>query len=207
MIRAVTAAVVRRGAVVAKSGLVSPHHVGIVREDAAPSNEGTLPVWDAESGGLDERAAAFDLVADDELGEDDVERLHAWVTTLLASGVKTEYACIPEYSIEDRNGTDVHRMSCAGFVAEAYRRIGRQLVETRELPVLGRKELVSIWPLLAWLPTKQQERIGLLQSDERRDGGFRVLIPAYLLHALDLPPSARPLHPTGDHVGFELTGE
>ena len=87
------------------------------------------------------------------------------------------------------DGTVIYRrFSCAGFVIEAYREVGIELVVTEE----GRLPSVPLNTLLLAYPDLQAE----LQSPRLRrmcglpgEGPWAVVLPGYVLHSLDRPES------------------
>jgi hypothetical protein len=78
------------------------------------------------------------------------------------------------------------RFSCAGFVAECFAE-GAALplvAEERLLPPVTMQELEAVWgSLVAAVPAADREA-WLAQRGLRRGEDWRVLLPAYLLHAL-----------------------
>ena len=73
------------------------------------------------------------------------------------------------------------RFSCVGFVIEAYRAAGIDLLITDEndLPLISYQELRRVYPLLGRLATNRRKQFGIVG-----DGPFRIVLPGYLFHSL-----------------------
>lgn len=90
--------------------------------------------------------------------------------------------------VRGADGTVVtHRYSCAGFVIEAYRAAGVELVVTDEgrLPGVTVDTLLAAYPDFRSVltnPTQRARRAGLVG-----DGPWPVVLPGYVFHALDRP--------------------
>ncbi len=88
----------------------------------------------------------------------------------------------------DNNGVTVcMRFSCAGFVIQAYRDAGIDLLDTNEeslLPV-KRETLGTVYPLVlrsSWAALNRKYEWGLDENDEE---SWPVVLPGYVLHALN----------------------
>jgi hypothetical protein len=97
-----------------------------------------------------------------------------------ANRVRRVYTVRPAAQVDRaENGTCIgRRFSCAGFVERCYAEgAGISLIASEAtLPEVDLQALVDIWPM-AQSPARG--RFGLTG-----DGPWRVLLPAYLLHAL-----------------------
>jgi hypothetical protein len=128
------------------------------------------------------------------------KRIALWLAELQTRGVKCGYRVMPA----SRDTFDPHTrraqyqsFSCAGLVASCYRDGARVplLVEDARLPDVARALTARIWerPFAHLEPEARDtlmKRYGL-----EGEGPWKVLLPGYLLHALNQPRSALPYAP------------
>ncbi|HRI70717.1 MAG TPA: hypothetical protein PK156_41075 [Polyangium sp.] len=86
---------------------------------------------------------------------------------------------------EDKGGKSMplrSRFSCAGFVAHCYDRGKKTLVDLERLPPVHAHQLLQIWPDRKdrFMTEGRRNSVGLKEG-----GPWPVLLPSYLLHAID----------------------
>lgn len=123
----------------------------------------------------------------------------------LIKGFELHYKALPsvEQSYNDITGrSESTKFSCAGFVAECYRRIGIPLVEESQLPNVDLDVLRQGYGS----PINNEERRKGLGLDG--PGPWPVLMPGYLFHSLARDSEkvrSTPYEPQGvDEVSFPL---
>lgn len=102
------------------------------------------------------------------------------------SGILRQYVIDPPWEDQPDKRTGIRRYrrySCAGFVFDAYQRIGIELVE------LDRAQLPEVaWEVVESVYEISNDRRGLLTKfGLHGDGPWRILLPGFILHALNRP--------------------
>jgi hypothetical protein len=142
-----------------------------------------------------------------DLTPDERRGILLWLTDLQTRSVKCAYHVLPATQGTVDPGTrraQYTSFSCAGFVASCYRDGARVslVVEEAKLPEVERDLTAQIWerPFLHY-PKERRDalmaRLGL-----RGSGPWRVLLPGYLLHALNRARPALPYAPDRDSWHF-----
>jgi hypothetical protein len=151
-----------------------------------------------------------DVVGWVELEEDEARALEEWLISMRTMVSATEYVALPAKAVvrdPDTKRIIGYRFSCAGFVCTAYEEgCGISLVADEDgLPAVARETAVLGWghvaatnglPLEAILP-----RVGICG-----EGPWKLLLPAYLFHALSRPRSELPYTPSMDDFRFAPGG-
>jgi hypothetical protein len=136
----------------------------------------------------------------DPLEPDERNKIKLWLSELQTLGAKPGYHVLPATRSTPDPGTgrpQYRSFSCAGFVATCYKEgVGVSLiVDEPLLPEVERTLTEQIWERAhLHLPRERRnpllQRLGLLGP-----GPWRVLLPAYLLHALNRARSELPYGP------------
>lgn len=125
-------------------------------------------------------------------------RMDYWLADLHTQGVDYKFRVQPASGEVIEPGTQrvqYRFYSCAGLVADCYARAGVLLVDQSALPLVTRALALEIWgkPLSPPALERALRELGL-----EGQGPWRLLLPGYLLHALDAPPEKRPYVPRQD---------
>ncbi len=124
------------------------------------------------------------------LTSDEIKELSAWIAEVAdeyhtAGAERTrQYVVDPPWKDEVDPNTRVRRYrrySCVGFVLDGYRQVSIELlkIEAAELPEVDRHTIAAIYPMAG-----QQSRL-LPKFGLCGDGPWRVVLPGYVLHALN----------------------
>lgn len=127
-----------------------------------------------------------DVVGRAELTDDEQNKVGVFVGKYLAEQealAKTlDGYCVLPHSVETRNGDVVviTRFSCAGFVFEAYRAARITLLDLPSMPNVSLDTLRTAYPDIPLDRGRFRDHFGL-----DGDGPWPVMLPGYLLHALN----------------------
>lgn len=117
----------------------------------------------------------------------------------------TYYVAVPhmiEVPGEVPGAVKHYRFSCAGLVLYCYDEgAGIPLVDLSRLPMVSFDELTKIWTILADMPPKIRSRVGLPDESPQQ-----VLLPGYILHALDREDVSAAYVPCSDDKCYPRIG-
>ena len=121
-----------------------------------------------------------------------------WIADLRTGNVSFAYIAYPGHQLDESNGRITRmRFSCAGFVERCYALGARVLlIGSGGLPEVPLSILQNIWDRRVDSAAVRR-RVGL-----QGDGPWQVLLPGYLLHALDKPREGLPYAPTAGDFAF-----
>lgn len=91
------------------------------------------------------------------------------------------------------------RFSCVGYVIEAYREAGIEILKRDTPPKVELSTLKIPYPILEKMKRKTKERFGL-----KGDGPWPVLLPGYVFHSLKRTPEEICKTPYEPQIGDEF---
>lgn len=166
-------------------------HVGLLSEDVQDVNAGDEinavhmrpPL---EKGGL----FKVDVAGEIPLTNDERKQLDVWIDKIDDEYPRfptKQYVINPPFKDEYDSNTGVHRYrrySCAGFVLDGYSQVNIELldIEKNSLPMVDRETLISAYPV--YLKAKKYPNL-LNSLGISGDGPWKVVLPGYILHALN----------------------
>lgn len=134
-----------------------------------------------------DRKCRADLIADLVLDSEERAAIGDWLIEVETEdfdhprNIAEQYTVIPhvDWIVAPETGRRIRRrFSCSGFVIEAYRRAGIDLIDTDgQLPDVHEQVLNAVYPALTRLQSVR-ERIGLPGK-----GPWKVILPGYLFHS------------------------
>lgn len=127
----------------------------------------------------------------DALSAAEIEGISDWLAEMRTQvGEGMSYVVLPAVARDATTGRTIYRsFSCAGFVAAAYGDgAGVVLVDEQRLPCVSLPLIEQVWGVF---PPLLRARAGL-----QGGGPWPVLLPGYLVHAMQKSRSALPHAPT-----------
>jgi hypothetical protein len=121
-----------------------------------------------------------------------------WIADLRTGTMSFAYLAHPGHQFDESNGRVTRmRFSCAGFAERCYALGARVLlIGSGDLPEVPLPILQGIWGRRVESAAVRR-RVGL-----QGDGPWRVLMPGYLLHALNAPRGMLPYAPMAEDFAF-----
>jgi hypothetical protein len=142
------------------------------------------------------------------LSREQAEGLEEWIAEVRTLAAVCVYIALPaaEFVSDSQSGRRKHwKFSCAGFVETAYSAGAgvRLVVDETKLPLLELTTVKRIWaPVLNILEDEKLQRKFLDKYGLKGNGPWKVLVPGYLLHALQRRVNDLPYTPVPEDVKF-----
>jgi hypothetical protein len=140
------------------------------------------------------------------LTREEVKAIEEWIAELRTLVSRCRYLAYPA-AVEDRDQTNQRirgwKFSCAGFVVTAYKQAGIQLVvQEPALPPLDLSTVREVWSHIARGRDPVRMKRHLEGWGLKGDGPWNVLVPGYILHALNQTREVLPYQPAASAITF-----